>query len=84
LNGAAMGGATTANMTDDIRAWSVGPDGVSGTADDVGYSNQVGAFGIRSREQAAPERTSIARSYNQRGEHYINNKQAHLQSEWVS
>jgi prepilin-type N-terminal cleavage/methylation domain-containing protein len=45
LNGAAMAGATTANMTDDIRSWSVGPDGVSGGADDVGYSNQGGAFG---------------------------------------
>jgi prepilin-type N-terminal cleavage/methylation domain-containing protein len=45
LNGAAMAGVTTANMTDDIRAWSVGPDGASGGADDVGYSTQTGAFG---------------------------------------
>ena len=45
LNGAAFAGQENANMTDDIRAWSVGPDNVSGTADDVGYSNQSGAFG---------------------------------------
>ena len=44
LNGVGMAGATTANMTDDISAWSVGPNGVAG-ADDVGYSTQTGAFG---------------------------------------
>lgn len=46
LNGAAMAGQTTAGMTDIIRAWSWGPDAASGTADDVGYSNQSGAFGL--------------------------------------
>ncbi len=45
LNGAAFAGGTIANMTDDIRAWSVGPDANSGTADDVGYSTSSGAFG---------------------------------------
>ncbi|MFH0871777.1 MAG: prepilin-type N-terminal cleavage/methylation domain-containing protein [bacterium] len=47
LNAAPVVAATTtANMTDDIRAWSEGPDSTSGTADDVGYSNQSGAFGL--------------------------------------
>jgi prepilin-type N-terminal cleavage/methylation domain-containing protein len=45
LNGAAFSGVANANMTDDIRAWSVGPDGATPSADDVGYSNQGGAFG---------------------------------------
>jgi len=45
LNGAAFAGQTNANMNDDIRAWSVGPDNASGTADDIGYSNRTGAFG---------------------------------------
>jgi prepilin-type N-terminal cleavage/methylation domain-containing protein len=45
LNGAAFAGQTNANMTDDIRAWSVGPDAATGTADDVGYSTASGAFG---------------------------------------
>jgi type II secretion system protein G len=43
--GADQLGAATANMTDNIRSWSVGPDGQdnSCTGDDVGYSNQTGA-----------------------------------------
>jgi prepilin-type N-terminal cleavage/methylation domain-containing protein len=45
LNGATIAGQLNANMTDDIRAWSVGPDGASGGADDVGYSTATGAFG---------------------------------------
>jgi type II secretion system protein G len=45
LNGAAMSAVTTANMTDDIRAWSEGPDSTDNSfgGDDVGYSNQTGA-----------------------------------------
>ncbi len=41
-------GAATANMTDDIRAWSIGPNGANNTyaGDDVGYSNQSGALGV--------------------------------------
>jgi prepilin-type N-terminal cleavage/methylation domain-containing protein len=45
LNGAAFAGQINANMTDAILAWSVGPDTNTGTADDVGYSTQGGAFG---------------------------------------
>jgi prepilin-type N-terminal cleavage/methylation domain-containing protein len=47
LNGAAMAGLATANMTDDIRSWSIGPDGANDSYadDDVGYSNQTGARG---------------------------------------
>jgi len=45
LNGGAFAGQVNANMTDDIRAWSVGPDAVSGNADDVGYSTSSGAYG---------------------------------------
>jgi len=46
--GASQLGAATANMTDDIRAWSVGPDGANDAYadDDVGYSNQTGALGV--------------------------------------
>jgi len=45
LNGAAMAAVTTANMTDDIRAWSWGPNAANDAflVDDVGYSNQTGA-----------------------------------------
>jgi len=41
-------GAAVANMTDDIRAWSVGPNGANDAyaGDDVGYSNQTGARGV--------------------------------------
>jgi len=47
LNGAAFASQANAAMTDDIRAWSVGPDGTddSYADDDVGYSNQSGARG---------------------------------------
>jgi prepilin-type N-terminal cleavage/methylation domain-containing protein len=45
LNGAPLAGQINANMTDDIRAWSVGPDAANGTADDVGYSTASGAYG---------------------------------------
>ena len=45
LNGAAFAGQVNANMTDDIRAWSIGPDAATGTGDDVGYSTSGGAFG---------------------------------------
>ena len=44
LNAAAFSGQLNANMTDDIRAWSVGPDGAQG-GDDVGYGTSGGAFG---------------------------------------
>ncbi len=54
LNGAAVAGQTNANMNDDIRAWSIGPDNTSGTADDIGFSNQTGAFGP-ARKPAAGE-----------------------------
>jgi len=41
-------GAATANMTDNIRAWSIGPNGANNNyaGDDVGYSNQSGALGV--------------------------------------
>ena len=45
LNGGAFAGQLNANMTDDIRAWSVGPDAATGTGDDVGYSTSGGAYG---------------------------------------
>jgi len=44
LNTAAFIGQLNANMTDDIRAWSVGPS-PGDAADDVGYSTAGGAFG---------------------------------------
>ena len=43
--GANQLGQAVANMTDAIRAWSVGPDNATPTTDDVGYSTQGGAFG---------------------------------------
>jgi tetratricopeptide (TPR) repeat protein len=55
LNGRPFAGQTTADTADDIRAWSVGPDGVSGTADDVGYSNQIRAFGPGRKPAAAED-----------------------------
>jgi hypothetical protein len=47
-NGNNQLGQLTANMTDNIRAWSIGPNGVSNNyaVDDVGYSNQSGALGV--------------------------------------
>ena len=47
LNGVPFAGQGNTNMTDDIRAWSVGPNGAddSFTGDDVGHSNQSGARG---------------------------------------
>ena len=47
LNGAAFASQANANMTDDIRSWSVGPNGTNDSyaGDDVGYSNQTGALG---------------------------------------
>jgi hypothetical protein len=65
LNGAAFAGQLNAYMTDDIRAWSVGPDGVSGTADDIGYSSQTGAFGwIYSTRNTSPPSPSPIQSSN--------------------